>query len=513
MPRERSTWNVNAIAKRAGLKVADPYLMNQDHVNQQPAADEYVIGNPSDFAEDVHPAAGTWEAEYANGQVRRNEIGMPEMRGDTFNHSEKTATEEVITKKAALCVAIARKMLPKTASPVEIEDQGFSLMYLPDTEVMATYTRLAAQDQDQQQQQQVQAAQQDQQQQQQQVQAAQQDQQQQQQQQQVQAAQQQDQQQQGQQVQAGKIPPQFLENIQKKKDEAADKKDDDKGQQKSAQQDQGQQDQGQQQQKQAQQDQGQQDQGQQQQKQAQQDQQQGQQDQGQQKQAEMQQQGMQQQLAQLLQQAQQIQQQLAQSQQQQQAGQQQQQQAGQQQQQAGQQQQQAQMQQQSQAQQVAQAVQQAIQNGQDPVAAAQQCMAQYQQQGNSEIDQMLAEQGQIEPVADMDIQLDTPSMDVGEVQLSPEEDDTLRQLFASNPEYKNAQEAAGQQDQDQGQQQQKQAHVTRTASMRTVGTRPTAGVSQIGGSNRTASSQGADLSSLWNSAPDVREAFGMRTDQ
>jgi hypothetical protein len=521
MPRERSTWNVNAIAKRAGMKVADPYLMNQDHVNQQPSADEYVIGGPSEFAEDIHPAAGTWEAEYANGQVKRNEIGMPDMRGDTFNHPEKTASEEVITKKAALCVAIARKMLPKTASPVEIEDQGFSLMYLPDAEVMATYTRLAAQDQDQQdqqQQQQVQAAQQQDQQQQQQVQAAQQQDQQdqQQQQQQVQAAQQQDQQQQGQQVQAGQIPPQFLENVKKKKEEAEGKKDDDKGQQKSAQQDQGQQDHGQQQQKQAQQ-----------------DQQQGQQDQGQQKQAEMQQQGMQQQLAALIQQAQQIQQQLAQSQQQQaqtqqqqQAGQQQQQaqtqqqQAQTQQQQAGQQQQQAQMQQQSQAQQVAQAVQQAIQNGQDPVAAAQQCMAQYQQQaqtqqqGNNEIDQMLAEQGQIEPVADMDIQLDTPNMDVGEIQLSPEEDDTLRQLFSNNQEYKNAQEAAGQQDQDQGQQQQKQAHVTRTASMRTVGTRPTGGVSQIGGSNRTASSaQGTDLSTLWNSAPDVREAFGMRTDQ
>ena len=507
MPRERSTWNVNAIAKRAGLKVADPYLMNQDHVNQQPAADEYVIGGPSEFAEDVHPAATTWEAEYSNGQVKRNEIGMPDMRSDTFNHPEKTASEEVITKKAALCVAIARKMLPKTASATEIEDQSFSLMYLPDTEVMATYTRLAAQDdqQDQQQgQQQVQAAQQDQQQgQQQQVQAndqqqqgqAQQDQKQagqqdQQQQQQVQAAQQDqqqvqanDQQQQGQaqqdQKQAGQIPPQFLENVKKKKEEAEGKKDDkDQGQQKAAQQ--GQQDQGQQ-------------------------------DQGQQKQAEMQQQGMQQQLAQLIQQAQQIQDQLAQSQQQ----------AGQQQQQAGQQQQQqAQMQQQSQAQQIAQAVQQAIQNGQDPVAAVQQIQGQYQQQGqsqqqsNNEIDQMLAEQGQVEPMSNMDIQLDTPSMDVGEVQLSPEEDDTLRQLFSSNQEYKNAAEAAGQQDQDQGQQQQRQANtVVRTASMRTVGTRPSAGVSQIGGSNRTASSHGDDLSTLWNSAPDVREAFGMRTDQ
>lgn len=486
MPRERSTWNVNAIAKRAGLKVADPYLMNQDHVNQQPSADQYVIGGPSEFAEDVHPSNNTWEAEYAGGQVKRNEIGMPEMRSDTFNHPEKTASEEVITKKAALCVAIARKILPKTASAAEIEDQSYSFMYLPDAEVMATYTRLASQDDlqgDQSQQKQVQAAQQ-------------QDQAQQGQQQQVQAAQQQGQdQQQGQQVQAGQIPPQFLENVKKKKEEAADKddkKDDDKekkaaqAQQKQAQQKQAQQDQGQQ-------DQGQQDQGQQ--KQAQQDQDQAQQVQD--KQA-----GMQQQIAQLLQQAQQLQQQLAQGQQQTQqpvA-------------QAQTQQPVAQMQQQSQAQQIAQAVQQAIAQGQDPIQAAQQCLGQTQQQSNNEIDQMLAEQGQIEPMANMDIQLDTPSMDVGEVQLSPDEDDTLRQLFANNPEYKNAQEAAGQGQEDQGQQ--KQAHVVRTASMRTVGTRPTAGVSQIGGvSSNAGAGAGRDLSSLWNSAPDVREVFGMRTDQ
>lgn len=450
MPRERSTWNVNTIAKRAGLKVADPYLMNQDHVNQQPAADAYTIGGPSDFAEDVHPSNTTWEAEYAGGQVKRNEIGMPEMRSDTFNHPEKTASAEVITKKAALCVAIARKILPKTASSAEIEDQSYSFMYLPDAEVMSTYTRLAA-EQEQQEQEQAQ--------------------------QEVQASQQGQQDQQGQQVQAGQIPPQFLENVKKKKEEAEEKDDDKK---EAAQQDQGQQDQGQQ--KQAQQDQGQQDQG-----------------QAQQKQAETIHQGMQQQIAQLLQQAQQLQQQLAQSQQQQVAQVQQ---------------PVAQMQQQSQAQQVAQAVQQAIQSGQDPVAAAQQCMGQSQQQATSEIDLMLAEQGQIEPTADMDIQLDTPSMDTGEIQMSPGEDDTLRQLFANNPEYKNAQEAAGQEPEDQGQAQQKQAHVVRTASMRTVGTRPTAGVSQIGGvSSNAGAASGRDLSSIWNSAPDVRGAFGMRTDQ
>ncbi len=491
MTRERSTWNIHDIAKQAGLKVADPYTMNQDHVKQQPAADAYVIGDPSTFAEDIHPPTTTWEAEYSGGQVKRNEIGMPEMRDDTFNHPEKTASEDVLVKKAAVCVALARSVLPKTASPMDIEEQSISFMHLPDDELMSTFSRLAAK-QDQQgqqdQQQQVQAAKQDQQQgqqdQQQQVQAAKQDQQGQKQdqgqQQQVQAAkqdQQQGQQDQQQQVQANFTDPRHTSV------RALLAQDQQQGQQ---------QDQGQQQQ-------------------------QGQKQAGQEQQAQMQQQ-----LAQMIQQAQQQLEQLQAAQQQQQAGQQQQQAGQQQQQQAGQQ-QQSQMQQQSQAQQVAQAVQQAIAQGQDPVQAAEQCMALYQLQAGQQqqqagqqqsndgelIDQMLAQQQtQTQPMANMDIELDTPTMDVGEVQLGPE-DDMLMQLFA-NEETQQAQQA-----QDGGQQQQKQAHAVRTASMRTVGTVPTQGVSRIGGTStaKTASGGGDNLSSLWSSAPDVREAFGIPTNQ
>jgi hypothetical protein len=447
MTRERSTWNINHIAKQAGLKVADPYTMNNpEHAQQQPAADAYVIGDPSDFAEDVHPSAGTWESEYSGGQVKRNEIGMPEMRGDTFNHPEKTASKEVLTKKAALCVAIARAILPKTASNTDVEEQSISFMHLPDSEVMSTYARLASQQEDQGQQDDGQKQAQDQ--------------------------AQQDQAQQDQDKQAGKIPPQFLENVKKKQEEA---KDGDKEQDKKAQQDQAQQDQAQQVQA-AQQDQAQQDDG--------------------QKQA-----AMQQQLAQLIQQAQQQLQLLA----------------GQQQQapqvQVAQEQvpQVAQMQQQSQAQQVAQAMQQAIAQGQDPVEACAKAMAQgqqIQQQGNDGelIDQMLAQQTQQQsPMANMDIELDTPTMDVGEVQLGPE-DDMLRSLFA-NDETQQAEQA-----QDGGQQ--KQAHAVRTASTRTVGTIPTQGVSRIGGGSTASSTGSGDkLASIWSSAPDVREAFGIPTNR
>ncbi len=142
--RKRTTWNrEEVIAKAAALaKKADPYTMNQDH--PQPAADAYTNGDPSSWAEDIHPAKGTWEAEYTGDQVKRDEIGMPEMRGDTFSHPEKTASVE---KKAAVCVSLSRRIL-KNASEEMIEDQALGFMELPDSVLVATFARVTAQQED-----------------------------------------------------------------------------------------------------------------------------------------------------------------------------------------------------------------------------------------------------------------------------------------------------------------------------------------------------------------------------
>src|SRR6185436_5582974 len=112
---------------------------------QQPAADAYVTGGPSEFGEDVHPSTGTWKAEYSGGEVSRNEIGMPEMRKDTFNHPEKTAAmdEETILKKADLATKVARSMLHKNASDAQVEDQTLTLMYIPDATLIETTNHLA----------------------------------------------------------------------------------------------------------------------------------------------------------------------------------------------------------------------------------------------------------------------------------------------------------------------------------------------------------------------------------
>lgn len=512
--RERTTWNRNTIASALKKIAEDPRAMNQDHLQQQPAADAYLIGDgsPSEFAEDVHSEAKNWKAEYgADGQTSRNEIGMPNMRGDTFTNSEKSPGEspkrasfdvEAINKRAELTTDIARLMC-KGASESVIEDQAFDLMDLPMSSLKAMYQRLAAQqgDEDEDEGQDKEASDdedEDDVKAQQQQQAAKKAKKSQQQvegdddeddvkaQQQQQAAKKAGQQQQGQKQQAqdqdkegqdqeqskeakkgGDVPPQFLEQQQKMKDKAKDKDDegdDDKGQDKEA--------------------------------------------------ASMAKsaaasllafpegvsrneaakvlllpiykhlaakQGCQDAMAQqqLLGQVQQMVQQAMQQQQQ--------------------------AQQQQQGQQQEQMAQQMVQQGQQQMLSDEEL-----------VDQMLMDQGQGQDgqmfLAEGDIEMEVPNMDVGDVVLTAQDQELLGQVFAST-ELSDAMEAAALQGHHTASAPhsfQPQAQV-RTASTRTVGTRPTAGVATLGGASNGGGSSGSDeintLTSLWNSAPDVSQAF------
>lgn len=396
--RERSTWTLEEVvkkasaAKKAAEKPGDVYTMNQDH--PQPAFDAYVTGDPSDFAEDVH-SPNEWEKEYSGDAVKRNEIGMPEMRPETFSHSEKTASREKMLKKADLCVEIADLMLKgkKIASDEVIEDQAVALMYLPDADLISTHARLASEEGEEDEG---------------------------------------DQGEQQQAKQAGEIPEAFKENIEKMKAKSEDKKDDDKdqGEKKQAQQQESQQ---------SDEDQGQQD------KQAQQDKKDDEEsdDKADEKPWESKQaaQDMMAQMQQMQAQLQQMMQAMGQPQQQ-----------------------------------------------QAPMAQEQ------------DLDQLLAADS-CGPMAESDIQMDPFMDDMGGI---GEEDETLKALFASDEqEEMQVQEEEGQN---------KQAKtLTRTASNRTVGTRPTAGVAKIGGTSKVASNTSVDnLSSLWQSAPDVRGAFGLK---
>jgi hypothetical protein len=404
--RERTTWS-REIAKRASDKIAeDPRAMNQDHLSQQPSADQYDIGGPSEFAEDVHESTNTWKAEQKGGETARNEIGMPEFRPDTF----KTAAdldEETLCKKANVCLRVAHQLLPG-AKIATIEDQAAAFMHLPDVELIQTADRLAK------------------------------------------LAQQQDQ-----------------------DDEEDDK---DQGQQEKAQQEPKEQ-----------------------QKKAQQELatalQAGNLD-GVQSAIDQMVQQAQQQVQQAQQQVQQAQQQVQQEQapQVQQGGQQAQQQV----QQAQQQVQQAQQQQQVTADQINQMVQQAVQQMQQGQQQPQ--MAQQQQLSDDQLlDQMFQDQAPMD-MPESDILLEGSPMDIGD-SLEPQ-DAILGQLFASHAEVRQAAHALALQDGVAPQ-------AIRTASTRTVGTRPVGGVSQIGGASTavTASKDVDKLSGLWRTAPDVSGIF------
>lgn len=464
--RERTTWNRSEISKRASAmsrRAEDPRAMNQDHLQQQPAADAYDIGGPSEFAEDVAP--NNWESEYEGGSTARDAIGLPEMRSDTFNHPEKTASydEETLVKKADVCVKVARKMLGSSATESLVEDQAVALMNLSDADLISTANRLANQDEDEDDDEdegQKQASDDD-------------------------GDDEKESQDQEEKKQAGQVPPQFKENVEKKKEEAKEKKEkesqdqDDKKQsgkkkaytfaQQAEQAVQSMQ-QGDQQgvqsaiqamiqgmQQQAQQ-------------------------QGQQMQAQEIEQGIQQMVQQAMQQMQGQQQQQAQQQGQQQ---------GQQAQQQGQ-----------QAQQQLEAIDAMDQQALDAMIQGQDQLV---QEDDQVIDQMLSqEQGQQQMANDFGIQMESPPMDVGEVGLG-QEDEVLATLFNANQEVQNAQHANALQGIGV---QASQQPMTRTASTKTVGTRPTGGVSQLGGPGKSNPSGDIDkLANLWNSAPDVSDVF------
>jgi len=81
--RERTTWNRDRIASDLHKVAEDPRAMNQDHLTQQPAADAYDIGGPSEFAEDIHP--NNWKVERdSDGNTNRDAIGLPEFLPETF---------------------------------------------------------------------------------------------------------------------------------------------------------------------------------------------------------------------------------------------------------------------------------------------------------------------------------------------------------------------------------------------------------------------------------------------
>ena len=138
MTRKRTTWGEG---REASAPPATPGYgtEDQDHPAHQadPAYEAYKKGDPSAWAEDVHPGP------YPNSAPP----STPGYGTADQDHPAKKASEDVnlrklVEKKASQCFQVAQAMLGKKATPQAVEDQALDLMDVPDSQLAATMSRL-----------------------------------------------------------------------------------------------------------------------------------------------------------------------------------------------------------------------------------------------------------------------------------------------------------------------------------------------------------------------------------
>ena len=148
--RQRTTWKQTPRSASTNRRADDLYTMNRDGGNPQPAVNEYENGDPSSWAEDVN-SGSSGEKEYAGGAVKRNDIGFPEFRDDTWSHAGTrpwgkgggydNAKLAAVQRKASACERVARAIL-RTNDEKLIEDTALDLMHMPSKALVATMKRM-----------------------------------------------------------------------------------------------------------------------------------------------------------------------------------------------------------------------------------------------------------------------------------------------------------------------------------------------------------------------------------
>ena len=148
--RQRSTRKQTPRSASTQRRADDIYTMNREGGNPQPAVTEYENGDPSAWAEDVNSGSSV-EKEYAGGAVKRNDIGFPEFRDDTWSHAGTrpwgkggqydNAKLAATQRKAEACERVARALL-RTTDEKMIEETALDLMNLPSKSLVATLKRM-----------------------------------------------------------------------------------------------------------------------------------------------------------------------------------------------------------------------------------------------------------------------------------------------------------------------------------------------------------------------------------
>ena len=117
----RTAFDASKVAKEE--KVEDAYSQNNpDHAKNDPKEDQYVIGTPSDFAEDVNKD-NLWKDDDRVGTGHSKLV-------DKKAAAEAIASAREMEMKAVKCIIASQRMLPGAPDEL-IEKQASVLLSLP----------------------------------------------------------------------------------------------------------------------------------------------------------------------------------------------------------------------------------------------------------------------------------------------------------------------------------------------------------------------------------------------
>ncbi len=150
--RTRTTWQNKSDEtprQAATQRKADIYTMNQDH--PQPGVTDYESGSPDSWAEGVVTGDKmSVNDEYEGGHVKRNEVGFPEFRDDTWKHKDSDKWNDgkkydnaklAAERKAVAAERVARALL-RTNNEKLVEETAVELMALSPKSLVATLKRI-----------------------------------------------------------------------------------------------------------------------------------------------------------------------------------------------------------------------------------------------------------------------------------------------------------------------------------------------------------------------------------
>ena len=130
--RQRMTWA--ALDREAAAPPAIPGYGVEDqdhpaHTQDDPGKDDYNIGGPSEFAEDVHPGPYGDSGPPALPGVGVEDQDHPAHKGQVGRNA---SLMELVRRKSAKALVLAKATLGKKASWDNIEDQAYGYMSMDD---------------------------------------------------------------------------------------------------------------------------------------------------------------------------------------------------------------------------------------------------------------------------------------------------------------------------------------------------------------------------------------------